>query len=347
MLDIWIAFITGLTTGGLSCMAVQGGLLTSSLANQIEKDVQAKSLNQRTGLHLAAPITVFLVAKLIMYTLFGALLGVVGSSLALTPSMRAILQFAIGIFMIGNALRLFNVHPIFRYFTFEPPSFVTRFIRKSSKGKTAFGAPAFLGAMTVLIPCGIAQSMMAAALGTANLWNGAAIMFAFTLGTTPVFFVLAYTAVRIGSVMDKYFMRVVAVVLLILGIYAFDTGLNLAGSPFSLSSTVQDLVDRVNPPAPTTTLDASDPEADLVLHAMDDGYEPRILYTTANKTNKLKVVTENTLACTLAFTIPELNIAVDLPVTGKTLLDLPPQPKGKAIRFSCSMGMYPGQIIFQ
>ncbi len=35
---IMAAFITGLTTGGLSCLAVQGGLLASSLARQIEPD---------------------------------------------------------------------------------------------------------------------------------------------------------------------------------------------------------------------------------------------------------------------------------------------------------------------
>src|SRR5678810_977605 len=33
-----VALITGLTTGGLSCLAVQGGLLASSLAHQIEQD---------------------------------------------------------------------------------------------------------------------------------------------------------------------------------------------------------------------------------------------------------------------------------------------------------------------
>ena len=32
MNQLMIAFITGLTTGGLSCLAVQGGLLTTTLA---------------------------------------------------------------------------------------------------------------------------------------------------------------------------------------------------------------------------------------------------------------------------------------------------------------------------
>src|SRR4026209_1095403 len=38
MSQLVVAFVTGLTTGGLSCLAVQGGLLASSLAHQIEQD---------------------------------------------------------------------------------------------------------------------------------------------------------------------------------------------------------------------------------------------------------------------------------------------------------------------
>lgn len=46
-MDWTIAFITGLTTGGLGCLAVQGGLLTSTLAYQMEQDVKAH--NHITG----------------------------------------------------------------------------------------------------------------------------------------------------------------------------------------------------------------------------------------------------------------------------------------------------------
>ena len=41
MNQLIVAFITGLTTGGLSCLAVQGGLLTSSLEQQGIKQVTA------------------------------------------------------------------------------------------------------------------------------------------------------------------------------------------------------------------------------------------------------------------------------------------------------------------
>src|SRR6185436_19441813 len=120
-----------------------------------------QQLRQNTAL----PILLFLASKLAAYTLLGALLGWLGSYLTLTPATRAMFLIVIGIFMIGNALRIFNVHPIFRYFSIEPPKFITRYIRKTAKG-TDTATPIFLGFLTVLIPCGVTQAMIATALGT-------------------------------------------------------------------------------------------------------------------------------------------------------------------------------------
>lgn len=33
-MNLFVIFLTGLTTGGLSCLAMQGGLLASVIANQ-------------------------------------------------------------------------------------------------------------------------------------------------------------------------------------------------------------------------------------------------------------------------------------------------------------------------
>ena len=232
-----VAFVTGITTGGLSCLAVQGGLLASSLAHQIEQDYveqAAQNKNKKSKQKMAAhsntalPILLFLIAKLVVYTLLGALLGWLGSYLTLSPVTRAILMIAIGIFMIGNALRMFNAHPIFRYFAIEPPKFITRYIRRTAKG-TDTATPIFLGALTVFIPCGVTQAMMATALGTGSIAMGAALMFAFILGTSPVFFVIAYLTTELGARLEKFFMRFVAVVVLVLGFVTMNGGLNVLG----------------------------------------------------------------------------------------------------------------------
>lgn len=357
MSQLVVAFVTGLTTGGLSCLAVQGGLLASSLAHQIEQDyVQRAAQNQPrkkskvqapVRSSSATPIFLFLVAKLVVYTLLGALLGWLGSYLTLSPMTRAFLMIAIGIFMVGNALRMFNVHPIFRYFSIEPPKFITRYIRRTAKGTDTF-TPIFLGALTVFIPCGVTQAMMAAALGTGSLAMGAALMFAFTLGTSPVFFVVAYLTTELGSRLEKFFMRFVAVVVLILGLVTLDGGLNVLGSPLSF----QNMTRGVFPSNGGAAAQAESAQAvvangDLILQVENEGYFPQTLKAPAGQAVKLNLVTDQTYSCSRDFVIPALDFYQLLPDTGTVQVDIPAQAKGSKLFFTCSMGMYTGQILFE
>ncbi len=348
MSNLWIAFLTGLTTGGLSCLAVQGGLLASSLAQQLEQDV-AQARKKR----VAQPILLFLGAKVLAYTLLGFLLGALGSVLQLNAITRAVLQVLIGIFMIGNALRMLNVHPIFRYFALEPPAALTRYIRKTAKRDTSAVTPLVLGALTVLIPCGVTQAMMATAMGTGSPASGAALMAAFTLGTSPVFFAVAYSAVKLGAKLERTFMTVVAVVVLVLGLVAVESGLNLMGSPISATRLWQAAqktpVTGATPavaestPAPPTL--AGDTQA-LTIQALNNGYAPATQRAAANVAYKLDIVTDNTRSCSRAFVIPALGVEETLPVTGKVTVDIPPQAPNTVLRYSCSMGMYTGEIVF-
>lgn len=347
MVNILIALITGLTTGGLSCLAVQGGLLASSLAAQLEQDVQQPRSRRgdtrrpaQSG--MAAPILLFLAAKLAAYTLLGFLLGLVGSAVQLDATGRAVLQLIIGIFMIGNALRMLNVHPIFRYFAFEPPKVLTRYLRRRAKRDTGWVTPLLLGALTVLIPCGVTQSMMALAVATGDPFAGAAILFAFTLGASPVFFAVAYFATRLGARLERYFNRLVAVTVLVLGFVAIETGLNLMGSPYSISALMRNLTG-----APAVAAEAApDGVQVLSIDVKNYGYIPEVLSAAADRPVRLELKTWNTHSCSRAFTIPALKVEKLLPATGTVVVEIPPQPSGSVLQFSCSMGMYGGVIRF-
>jgi sulfite exporter TauE/SafE len=387
-----LAFITGLTTGGLSCLAVQGGLLASSLGNQIEKDMQAASLrtkgkkkklagrpsaalSQKPKSKFATPILAFLAAKLVAYTLLGFLLGLLGSMFQLSPLTRAFLQIAIGIFMVGSALRMLNVHPIFRYFVFEPPAFLRRHIRRTASAASddsqsaSLTTPALLGALTVLIPCGITQAMMAAALGTGNPWTGAALMFAFTLGASPVFFAVVYFATQLGSRLEKNFMRFVAVVMLLLGFVAIDTGLTLAGSPISFTQVINNLgpePQNAQVVEPRQELQVFDPNAQgpestipqeansagqsdgtvVTIQIQNYGYEPRVVHAKAGAPVQLRLVSNKVYSCSLAFIAPSLGIQEFLQSTDEKVFELPSQEQGTEVPFYCSMGMFTGKIIF-
>jgi sulfite exporter TauE/SafE len=349
--QLMVAFITGITTGGLSCLAVQGGLLASSLAHQIEQDYAEqvargkKSKQAAVRANSAFPILLFLIAKMAAYTLLGALLGLLGSYLTLSPMSRAMLMILIGIFMIGNALRMFNIHPIFRYFSIEPPKFITRYIRKTAKG-TDTVTPVFLGALTIFIPCGVTQAMMATALGTGSAAMGAALMFAFTLGTSPVFFIVAYLTTELGAKLEKFFMRFVAVVVLILGFVTLDGGLNVLGSPFSFQNMTRNLFPSLSAPAAEAPQQPA-AEGEIVLNVLNGGYFPATLNAPAGKDFTLNLVTNQTYSCARDFVIPALNYYQLLPDTGTVQVTIPAQVKGSRLFFTCSMGMYTGQIVFE
>ncbi len=356
-----IAFITGITTGGLSCLAVQGGLLAGSLEQQlehqldlqIEQEIAARRTRQsgknrnRILVHpkLAIPILLFLAAKLVAYTFLGFLLGALGSVLQLTATTRAILLVAIGVFMVGNALRMFNVHPIFRYFSIEPPRFITRYIRRKAKNGESFFAPLLLGALTVFIPCGVTQAMMAVAVGTGSAIQGAVLMFAFIFGTSPVFFAVAYLAMKLGSRLEKWFMRFVAVTLLVLGLVSVNSGLTLMGSPLSITNMIQ----AVKAAQPVAAVDPSLPLSSattLYLSAGNGGYSPQVLHAQASTPITLNLVTNQTYSCARSFVIPSLGLEKLLASSGTASISIPAQVAGTILRFSCSMGMYTGEIVF-
>ncbi len=343
MVDLIAAFVTGLTAGGLSCLAVQGGLLTGSLTPATSKPARKSARRHRRSASVTArPILLFLMSKLVAYAVLGILLGALGSMLQLTPTLRALLMLAIGIFMVGNGLRMLNAHPIFRYFTFEPPRFVTRYLRRKAKDGVTAITPLFLGALTVLIPCGVTQVMMALAIGTGNPIQAAGLMVAFTLGSSVVFFAVAYLASQLGTATVHGFNYLAAVVLIVLGVVSVNQGLNLMSVPLTIAQPRGVAGSEVRP-----TPVAAPGEANLLtIAALPFGYEPEQLHARADVPTQVTFVSDRLYSCSRALIVPEWNIQTILPETGTFSFSLPPQAPGKVLNYSCSMGMYTGQIIF-
>src|SRR3990167_2276997 len=108
--NLFLIFLTGLTTGGLSCVLVQGGVLASIISNKKGSQV--------------LPLANFLIAKLIAHILLGALLGALGSTVRLSPIAQGWMQIGIAIYLFGVAMSLLDVHPFFRRFIITPPRFL-------------------------------------------------------------------------------------------------------------------------------------------------------------------------------------------------------------------------------
>jgi plastocyanin domain-containing protein len=79
----------------------------------------------------------------------------------------------------------------------------------------------------------------------------------------------------------------------------------------------------------------------------NQGYFPRLLKASANEPVVLSLITNQTYSCSRDFVIPSLNFYQLLPDTGTVQVDIPAQPAGTRMFFTCSMGMYTGMIVFE
>ncbi len=339
-MDLWVVFLTGLTVGGLTCLAVQGGLLASVIAAREEEEVE-KGVNTKNPVR---PTLAFLAAKLVAYTLLGFLLGAFGGAIGINSTTQVIMQGAAGLYMIAIAFNLLNIHPIFRYAVIQPPRFLVRKVRNQSKSKDLF-APAFLGAMTIFIPCGTTLAMEALAISSANPIVGAAIMAVFVLGTTPVFFGVGWLTGVLGDTFRTKFLKIAAFGVLYLGITSFNGALVAGGSPVSLQAitnifVVQNQnVSQNNAESPKLV----DGFQQVEIAVTASGYSPSYIKVKKDVPVKLTLVSQDAYSCASAFRIPSLNYVKNLPPNGKEVVTFTPKAAGQ-IAFSCSMGMYTGVI---
>ncbi len=330
-------FLTGLLTGGLTCMAVQGGLLMATLAQTEEEKLKEKVKGGN-----ALPIISFLVAKLISYTILGALLGLFGSIFQLSIQLRAILLIAVSLFMIGTALNILEVHPIFRYFIIQPPKFLTRLVRKQSKSQGLF-APAILGAFTIFIPCGTTQAMMALAIASGSPTLGAAILFAFVLGTTPVFFILGYFATKLGDIFQQKFMRIAAFAIILLALLNMTNALALTGFNAKAEGVGRGIWCTFAV-CNASFAPSGEAVAEATITITQVAYVPNTITVKKGTGVTLHLVNKDGSSCIQAFTIPSLGIQKVIPPGNSDTIKFTAPNTAGQIPFMCSMGMFRGVI---
>lgn len=345
-MNLWVIFLTGLTTGGLSCLAMQGGLLTSIIANQKEEEHHktSKKLSLKTFDDLDwMPVGMFLLAKLVAHVILGFLLGALGSTLSLSLEVRLFFQVFTALFMFATAMNLLNVHPIFRYLTFQPPKFIQKIIRNSTKSKALF-APALLGVLTVFIPCGVTQAMEVLAINIGSPISGALIMFAFVLGTSPLFALIGVATAKLSEGWHEKFMKFAALALIGMTIYGINGVMIVTGSPLTIDKIIRPITyffsdERFSNSG--SKLAITDGVQKVTIEALSAGYSPRRVTVSVNVPVELTISTNNTYSCASAFVFREFGISTFLEPTDSKTFTFTPTKKGK-FTYTCSMGMYTG-----
>jgi len=367
--NLTAVLLTGLLAGGVSCAAVQGGLLAGLITRQRRAAAPVAPTTvpatKRTPTHRAVPadravrtatpwrtvgddltpVGAFLAGKLLSHTLLGALLGALGTAVQLSVRAHTALQLVAGVLIIAFGLAQLGV-PGFRRFVIEPPASFARIVLRSTRAQTAF-APALLGLASIFIPCGVTLSVEALALTSGSPTAGAATMAVFVLGTSPLFALLGYAARKAATAWRGRLALATGAVVVVMGLLTFNGGLELAGSPLAAShllastSTITNTDATSSSPA-NTDATVADGHQTITITATSDGYTPTVTAKAGIPTS-LVVHSENAQGCIRAFTIPERNLQKILPATGDTRIELGALAAG-TLGYVCGMGMYTGEI---
>ncbi|SDN18252.1 Sulfite exporter TauE/SafE [Lentzea albidocapillata subsp. violacea] len=354
-MNLAAVLVTGLFAGGVSCAAVQGGLLTGLITRQRAatpepvaparrgKNRQAAAIAERRNWRTQlgddlAPVGGFLAGKLVSHTLLGALLGALGSVVELSVGLRTWLQIGAGLLIIVFGLAQLGV-PGFRGIVIEPPVSWMKIVRSRARSQAAL-APALLGFATVLIPCGVTLSVEALALASGSALSGAATMAVFVLGTGPLFAILGYAARKAATAWKGRLALVTGLVVLAMGLYTLNGGLELAGSPLAASKIARSFGSD-EAPANTAVVSEADGQQTVVITARSGSYSPDNVQVRSGVSTTLVVKSENAQGCVRSFVIRDEQKI--LPVRGETRIDLGVLQPGQ-LDYACGMGMYTGVI---
>lgn len=351
-MNLTAVLLTGLLAGGVSCAAVQGGLLAGLITRQRSAaqppDQQpARAEGKRTAAQRLgddiAPVGGFLAGKLGSHVVLGALLGALGGVMQLSIGARTALQLTAGALIILLGLAQLGV-PGLRGLVVEPPAALQRLVRRRARSRSAM-APALLGVASVLIPCGVTLSVQALALASGSALQGAVIMGVFVLGTSPLFALLGYAARRAATVWRGRLALVTGLAVVVMGLYTVNGGLELAGSPVAASRVYAALSAPASPEPQLAAVTEQGGRQEIVITASTGSYSPDEVRARAGLPTTLIVRSDNANGCVRSFLIPARNTDAVLPVNGDTQIDLGVLAPGP-LHYSCGMGMYTGTITF-
>ena len=190
MLDLLLIILLGFLGSFGHCFGMCGPLTVAfSLSKQQENPSWQKQLKFHTLLNLG---------RMLSYTLVGAGIGSLGSVLVeggqlagIGSNLRHWIAIITGTMLIWFGLGQINpgflphiplLHPLLKGNLHNRLS--AGMIKLSSQ--TQWWTPALLGMTWGMMPCGFLYAAQIKAAATGNLWQGAATMLAFGIGTLPI-----------------------------------------------------------------------------------------------------------------------------------------------------------------
>lgn len=328
-------FLVGLLAASSSCIAVVGGLLLSSAAKYNARYGSARPLVRMR------PAVLFVSGRIVGYTIFGGLLGVIGGILTPSPFVTALITMLAAVYMLVMGLDMLHIAPTWmkKIMPRMPKRLSHRIM--DAEGKEHPATPFALGAATFFLPCGFTQGLQLYALTTGSFGASAMLLLAFALGTAPALLVLGYASGSVRGKAGQFFFRFSGALVIVLGLWNMQNGLTIAGYPLQFPAFA----------VASATQNGQSEDSNVVVEGNTQvvkmaigyaGYEPNQFTLKAGMPVRWEVDGTNAGGCTSVLMSRQLGIQ-KLLEPGTNVFEFTPKEPGK-IAFNCSMGMVGGSF---
>ena len=317
-----IGFIASLS----SCTAVVGGLVAAVSSAVAKEHDESESVKEKMWPHI-----MFNGGRILGFVAFGMLIGLLGSSLQLSPSLNGVFIVLIAILMLVIGINLMEVFPAP---IVSMPKWMSHKIHDLAESKNPLSV-GLLGALTFFLPCGFTQSMQLYAISLQDPLQAGLVMGIFALGTTPVLLGIGgATTLATGQTLQTV-TRIAGAVVIVLGISNAVSGLGLLGvnldtvfakSDQAVSGQIQGDVQI------------------LTMHVSSRGvYEPNVLTVKRGIPVDWRISADSFLGCADTLILPALGVNTRIN-PGQNRVSFTPTQTGR-FTYSCSMGMIRGTLI--
>lgn len=329
--SLGIFFAFGLVAGLSTCAALVGGLVLS-----LSKQWQKLYSNSDSVVTRLTPTILFNLGRVVLFALFGAILGMVGSYFRLSITTGSVITILVSVLMLALGLQMLG----FKYFSrfqIALPKSITSSIadEKNFSGKLA---PFVLGGLTFFLPCGFTLTAQSLALASGSPTTAALIMGMFALGTFIPLLLIGYSSVATSQNKNTsaYFSQVAGILVILFALFNIKSQATVLGFNF------------ISPKAPSfqsSTVPIINGVQVIKMDASASGYSPSTFTIKASLPVRWEITDRGTAGCTNAVISRSLFTGQINLVPGTTSVKefTAPTTPG-TYRFSCWMGMISGTI---
>ena len=302
------------------CIGMCGGIALSQ---------SGRGSFQRLGMHGSSIL--YNLGRVVSYTALGALAGILGSALSLTPGMKGALQLFAAAAMVIMGLRITGV---------RLPSWLSLKLRAIVK-LNGNGSPFIVGLLNSLMPCGALQTMQLFALGTGSPVSGALSMLAFSIGTVPLMLGFGMISGSLSRKSGRLIAQASGILVLLFGLSLGGRGLVSMGIDLSPGSLVAGFFSSETDEASAKAI-VRDGRQSVEINVTATGFEPQIVYALEGIPLEINFKGVELTQCNSALSIPAYNKEFRLS-EGNNIISITPGEDD--ILFSCWMSMLKGRIM--